>query len=114
MIKLKHILSENTDTEFKGFADTRGKGAGKITDNAKEAGGLSLLTWNHFKVKLPYYEKAAKGKLNIDKAKEEYVVLLDRLYKSTKDGFKIDQTTFQKLIGEVEVLGELIIKDKTS
>lgn len=114
MIKLKNILKEDNSKakEFEDFAETRGEGAGKIVDNAKESGGLSLLTWEHFKVKLPYYEKAAKGKLELGKAKEEYITLLDQFYKSTIDGMKIDQTTFQKLIGKLEVLGELIIRDK--
>ena len=114
MIKLKNIITEVTKPEvkFEKFADKRGDGAGKIVDNAKESGGLSLLTWEHFKVKLPYYEKAAKGKLEIGKAKEEYTTLLDQLQKSTTNGIQIDQIAFQKIIGKIEVLGELIIRDK--
>ena len=56
---------------FETFADTREAGAEKIADNAKKKGGLALLTWHHFKVKLPYYKKAAAGKFDLDKAKAE-------------------------------------------
>ena len=48
MIKLADILNEakkEKDT-FEDFAETRGKGAAKIADNAEEKGGLALLTWH--------------------------------------------------------------------
>ena len=119
MVKLKDILRENEtvhmdrrESEFEEFADKRGDGAKKISDSAKDKGGLSMLTHNHFRVKLPYYKKAASGKLNLDQAKEEYLVELDKLYKSTKNGMQIDQKTFQELMGRIEVLGELIIRDE--
>ncbi len=54
MIKLISILKEAKET-FQEFAKTRGKGAEKIATNAHDKGGLALLTWHHFKVKLPYY-----------------------------------------------------------
>ena len=50
-----------------------------VVDNAKEKGGLAMLTWHHFKVKLPYYEKASKGKLDMDKAKDDYVEFLNEV-----------------------------------
>lgn len=111
MIKLSDILTEAKDT-FEDFAGTRGKGAEKITDNAKEKGGLALLTWHHFKVKLPYYKKAAEGKFDVEKAEKEYKEHLEKLYKATKGDFKITQTSFQELVGKLEVLGELLIKHK--
>jgi hypothetical protein len=119
MIKLKNILTEEpkeknspAEKEFEDFAETRMTGAEKIADNAKEKGGLALLTWHHFKVKLPYYEKALEGKLDLDKARKEYIELLDRLYESTKEDMSIEQIEFQELVGKLEVLGELIIKHK--
>ena len=116
MIKLKDIFIEASDTkedkDFENFADTRKGGAEKIVDNAKEKGGLALLTWHHFKVKLPYYEKATKGTLDLAKAREEYITLLDQLYKSTIKDMAIEQIAFQELVGKIEVLGELIIKHK--
>ena len=66
MIRLKDILSEEVveDIDFLDFAGTRLKGAEKITNTTQEAGGLSLLTYKHYKVKLPYYKKASAGKLD--------------------------------------------------
>ena len=115
MIKLKRILEakeDKPDKVMEDFASTRQKGAEKITDNAKEKGGLALLTWHHFKVKLPYYEKAANGKLDYDKALEEYQSLLQTLFEKTEKGLNIQQVEFQELVGKLEVLGELLIKHK--
>ena len=112
MIKLINILNEAKET-FEDFATTRGKGAEKIATTAKEKGGLAMLTYNHFIVKLPYYQKAAEGKLEIEKTKEEYNELLEKLYKATKEGkMDIGQTEFQKIVGKIEVLGELLIENK--
>ena len=62
-MKLRDLLFESKakkqKNSFEEFADTREAGAEKIANNAKQKGGLSLLTWHHFKVKLPYYKKAA-------------------------------------------------------
>jgi len=99
--------------EFKDFADTREAGAEKIVDNAKEKGGLALLTWHHFKVKLPYYKKAAAGKFDLKSAKKEYKDLLEKLYLATKTDMDIDQIDFQELVGKIEVIGELIIKEES-
>lgn len=111
MIKLRSILKEAAET-FEEFAKTRLGGAEKIADNAKEKGGDAMLTYHHFHVKLPYYEKAANDKLDFDKAKEEYNELLEELYKSTRKNMAIDQIAFQKLVGKIEVLGELLINQK--
>jgi len=110
MIKLLAILKEAKDT-IQSFSNTRMEGAKKIADEAKEKSGLALLTWHHFKVKLPYYKKAAAGKFNVEKSKEEYGELLEKLYTSTKSEMKISQIQFQELVGKIEVLGELLIKE---
>lgn len=112
MLKLKNILNESTEETLGEFAGTRLAGAEKIADTAKEKGGDAMLTYHHFHVKLPYYEKAANDKLDLLKAKEEYNVLLEELYKSTRDAIVIDQIAFQKLVGKIEVLGELLIKQQ--
>ena len=58
---IRKILIETiSKEEMEEFADGRGKGAEKITDNAKEKGGNSMLTYHHFKVKLPYYEESCR------------------------------------------------------
>lgn len=97
---------------FENFAEVRGKGADKIATNAEEKGGLALLTWHHFKVKAPYYKKAAEGKFNTEQAEKEYKELLEKLYKATSKQMDITQTRFQELVGKIEVLGELLIKHK--
>lgn len=104
-------INEEDNDKLESFAETRLGGAEKIADNAKEKGGAALLTYHHFEVKLPYYEKAAKGDLNIDDAKKEYKDLLEKLYESTKGDMGIEQIAFQELVGKIEVLGELIIKE---
>ena len=111
MIKLSDLLTEAKD-KIEDFAETREAGAEKIADNAKKKGGLAMLTYHHFAVKLPYYKKAAEGKLDYEKAKTEYHDLLEKLHKATKGDLNIQQIEFQKLVGKIEVLGELLIKNK--
>jgi hypothetical protein len=110
--QLKRIIEEQTSKSFDEFATKRLGGAEKIVNNAKEKGGPSMLTYHHFKVKLPYYKNASEGKFNIEEGKKEYKELLKKLYQSTKGEMNIEQVEFQKLVGLIEVLGELIIKHK--
>jgi len=90
--------------DFEKFADAREAGAEKIAAKAHEKGGTALLTWHHFKVKLPYYKKATEGKLDLEAAKKEF----EETYK--KISSDMDQIEFQREVGRLEVLGELIIK----
>lgn len=105
MINLLAILREAKQT-IEDFAGTRLKGAEKIADTTLKAGGLSLLTYKHYKVKLPYYKKAAAGKLDKDAAKKEF--------KETFKSISLDmtQSQFQTEMGRLEVLGELLIENK--
>ena len=107
-MKLMNLLFESKDKKetFETFADTREAGAEKIVNNAKKKGGLALLTWHHFKVKLPYYKRAAAGKFNLDEAKKEF----DATYK--KISTSMSQIEFQREVGRLEVLGELIIREQ--
>lgn len=109
MIKFSDLLIESQKITFDDFSVKRLKGATKITEDAKKKGGPSMLTYHHFKVKLPYYKKASEGKFNLDKSKLEFKKNLEKLCKLNED-VKIDQVEFQKLVGLIEVLGELIIK----
>ena len=108
MIKLGDLINEELITveKFEEFAITRGKGAAKIASTAQEKGGLSLLTWHHFKVKAPYYKKAEEGKFD----KEAGIKEFEKTYKKISLG--MTQTEFQREVGRLEVLGELIIKAK--
>ena len=110
MIKLKDIITEDkkevSKDGFEEFAETRGKGAAKIASTAEEKGGLALLTWHHFKVKAPYYRRATAGKFDIDSAKKEFTETLKKI--------SLDMTPieFQREVGRLEVLGELIIREE--
>ena len=108
---IKKVLREQEEkqTKFEEFAQKRFDGASKITENAKEKGGPAMLTYHHFVVKLPHYKKASEGKFNIEKSKVEYKKHLDKLCGLSED-VNMGQVEFQKLLGLIEVLGELIIK----
>jgi hypothetical protein len=108
-MKLIDIITEgkdNTLESFYEFAQTRMKGANKIAMTAKEKGGDAMLTYNHFHVKNPYYKKAAEGKFDLAATKKEF----DQCVKDLSSDMQ--QVAFQKLVGRIEVLGELIIKHK--
>jgi hypothetical protein len=105
MIRLTRILKEEVVEDID-FVNNRMNGAAKISQNAKEKGGDALLTYHHFVVKLPYYEKAKNGEMDIDVAKKEFAETLSKI------SLDMDQTTFQTEVGRLEVLGELIIKSK--
>lgn len=108
MIKLSDLILEATNEKpaFEDFAEKRFKGAKKIADGAKEKGGVSMLTYHHFQVKLPYYTKAEKGKMDMEAAKKEF----EKTYKKISLG--MTQIEFQREVGRLEVLGELILKNK--
>lgn len=112
------IFKKNKKVDFMGinktfeeFSKKRGVGAAKIAESAKEKGGLSILTYYHFDVKAPYYKKAEQGKLDLVKAKKELNSLISDLYVGVSD-MSIGQVAFQKLVGKIEVLGELLIENK--
>ena len=108
MIKLADLLKEEVvqDKAFEEFADKRLSGAEKIADNAQKKGGPAMLTYHHFKVKLPYYKKAKEGKMDIDEATKEFEKTLKKI------SLSMSPIEFQKEAGRLEVLGELIIKNK--
>ena len=112
-IKLLSLLKEEeiTDPEFEDFADKRGTGAKKIAGDAQEKGGLALLTYDHFIVKLPYYKEANEGKFDPEKAMVEYTELVNSLYEKIET-VDFGMSEFQKLVGKIEVLGELLIRSK--
>ena len=111
--KYSDFLNESKNKEtFEEFSATRLAGASKIADAAKEKGGDAMLTYHHFKVKLSTYREAKDGKFNIKEAEKEYNALLKELYTSTKSGMDISQVDFQELVGKIEVLVELLIRQK--
>jgi hypothetical protein len=105
MIKLTDILKGVKET-FEEFAKKRGEGAAKIAENAEKKGGLALLTWHHFKVKASYYKKATEGKFNEEAAKKEFEQTLKKI------SLGMTPIEFQREVGRLEVLGELLIREK--
>jgi hypothetical protein len=104
------IFEAKKPETFEKFASNRLAGATKISENAKAKGGDSLLTYHHFKVKLPYYKKAAAGKFNMEEAKADLKKLHTYLH-TILDKFEAkDQIPFQQVMGKIEAVGELIIK----
>jgi len=114
ILVLSGVLNESRNGKIEDFAKKRSDGAKKIADAAKEKGGAALLTYNHFNVKLPYYDKVAKGKFDFDSMKKEYVKLCSELHSYIDAIEKIDQIKFQKLVGKIEALGELLIEQRAS
>jgi hypothetical protein len=97
-------MEKNNDYKvFTPFVLKRLSGAEAIAKSSKAKGGDAMLTYEHYNAKLPIY-KAARAKFDVEKAKKEFSSLQSKL------SYSMEQTDFQKLMGELEVLGELIIK----
>ena len=81
---------------------------------AKKKGGYALLTFHHFEVKLAIYSKASAGKFKLSEATTKLDSLVSKLNQSlsTTGEIKMTQVQFQKLVGLIEVWGELIIRFK--
>lgn len=90
------------------FFTKRQAGARKISAQAKEKGGPSILTHWHFAAKeKPYSEAIRAIKENQDKKwfLSKYKECLNKLEK-----FDFTQKQFQVFAGELEVWGEVIVK----
>lgn len=109
--KSKKVNFMGMNVTFEDFSKKRGEGGAKIAQSSKEKGGLAILTYYHYDVKAPYYKKAEQGKLDLVKSKKELNQLIKELYVGVQD-MSIKQIAFQKLVGKIEVLGELLIEDK--
>jgi len=108
MIKLTDLINEAKKLKetFEEFAKTRGAGAAKIAETAEKKGGLALLTWHHYKVKAPYYKKATEGKFDKEAATKEFEQTLKKI------SLNMTPIEFQREVGRLEVLGELLIREK--
>lgn len=103
------FLLEAKGDPFAEFAQKRHDGAAKIAAAAKEKGGTAMLTYHHFIVKLPYYKRAAAGKFDAPSARQELKKCTAELQQLLKTFESSDQTPFQKVMGQIEVIGELLI-----
>jgi hypothetical protein len=111
--KNKKVNFMGMNKTFEDFSKKRGEGGAKIAQTSKEKGGLAILTYYHYDVKAPYYKKAQDGKIDLVKSKKELKQLIEELYVGIND-MSIRQVPFQKLVGKIEVLGELLIENKES
>jgi len=102
--------AKTTGLAFEEFAKVRLAGATKIADTAKAKGGAAMLTYQHFVVKLPYYKIAASGKWDAGSMQKELTNLIKDLSGGAKRPIKMGQTEFQRLVGKIEVIGELLIR----
>jgi hypothetical protein len=105
-------INESKESEFKEFSGKRYDGAKKIADSAEEKGGPALLTRDHFRVKLPYYTEAKRGSFDADEAKREYAELCGRLHHKKDKIETMGMKDFQEILGRMEALGELLIKNQ--
>jgi hypothetical protein len=115
LIKEYHDFINEAKTNglgFEEFAQVRFDGAQKIANTAKEKGGAALLTYQHFVVKLQYYKKAAAGKFSEPEMQKELSTLVKELASGTSNKIKLEQVAFQRLVGKIEVIGELLIRAK--
>jgi hypothetical protein len=116
LIKAYSLFINEAKTQgltFEDFAKARLEGATKIAETAKEKGGSALLTYQHFVVKLPYYKKAATGKFDETALNLELKDLVKKLATGVSGKIKLEQVEFQRLVGKIEVVGELLIRAKT-
>lgn len=104
--------AKTQDLGFNDFAKARLDGATKITEMAKAKGGAALLTYQHFVVKLPYYKKASSGKFDAKTMQSELTKLVKELATGSTGKIKLNQVEFQRLVGKIEVIGELLIKSQ--
>ncbi len=105
---MKIIITESqfNNLQLDEFAKKRFSGAEKIANTAKEKGGPSILTYQHFVVKLPYYKDASQEKFDEKKSIKEFEKTLKSI------SLEMTQKEFQTEVGRLEVLGELIIKNR--
>lgn len=106
------IVVVKTTPDIEKFSENRFKGANDIATKAEAKGGDALLTYHHFIVKLPYYDSAKQGSFESESAFSEYQALLNQLVSSSQGSVNLGQIEFQELVGKIEVLGELLIKEK--
>ena len=109
-LNFENFFTESTEPEkneeLETFIEKRKAGAAKIAKQAMIKGGLSSLTAAHFKAKAKPYDICAKH-LGDKKAVKEHI---DSLLKKLKSWDEMSQMEFQKVMGELEVYGEVAIQ----
>jgi hypothetical protein len=101
--------SRQETSDFKEFVKVRMEGAAKIAESAKIKGGIANLTHQHFIVKLPYYKMALEKELDRNQMQSELSQLVEELAQGVGNSVKLNSVHFQRLVGKIEVIGELLI-----
>jgi hypothetical protein len=99
--------NNKNEKEFKDYFDKRLSAAQKTSEQSKEKGGLSLLSYYHFSAKVKQY-KAVQKAIKEGKDKNYFMKKYKEILNEMKD-LNITQRKFQSLSGELEVWGESII-----
>lgn len=95
--------------EMLDFFNKRKTGAQKIANEAQTKGGTSLLTAWHFKAKnVPYQEIITAIKQ--DKLETFFNSKFKTALNKLKPNLNLTQEEFQKIMGEIEVYGEAVLK----
>jgi hypothetical protein len=111
-----HILEEknffkvdkNNPDDLEEFVTKRAAGAKKISNQAKNKGGYSLLTAVHFDAKKTPYTQASKH-VN-DKDSVFIKKKADACFEKLKNWDKMSQREFQWVMGQLEAYGEVYIR----
>ena len=102
------VIKDHGNPEDQAFFEKRAAGAMKIQKQAAAKGGPSKLTAIHFKAKEAPYRMCLK---NLDsKAFAEKKAA--ECYRKLSSWKHLTQDQFQKLMGELEVYGEVFLKLK--
>ena len=109
-LNFENFFTESTEPEkneeLETFIQKRAAGAAKLAKQAAIKGGFSSLTAAHFKAKSKPYNICAKNLGDKRVVKEHINNLLKRL----KSWDEMSQMEFQKVMGELEVYGEVAIQ----
>jgi hypothetical protein len=107
-----NVVSETKQDTNEEFVKKRKSGAAEIAKKASSKGGASKLTAWHFEAKAGPYaeaERAIKEGKPVSYFEKKYKEALQALHSS---GMR-DQRTYQELMGELEVWGEILLQVKT-
>lgn len=111
-LNFENFFTEATEPEkneeLETFIQKRKAGAAKLAKQATMKGGLSNLTAVHFRAKSKPYDVCAKN-LGDKKVIKDHV---NDLLKQLKSWEGMSQLEFQKVVGELEVYGEVGLQIK--
>ena len=102
------VADKTNPNDLKEFVTKRSAGAKKIAKSAKDKGGYSLLTAEHFEAKeIPYKQSLDHAK---DKDSSFIKKKADECFHKLKKWDKMSQKEFQWVMGQLEAYGEVYIR----